>query len=159
MAIIPIPLPYVFVNGTTIDATQVNADLNTIVNAVNANAAPLVGGANAISFGCNFNLPTGAGAVTVLAGSFNVASMSFGGPNVFTITLNSSLPGSGKNPILIIPPLPYSGGSLAFGALAIGGALGTQVQFAYYNYVGTSVLPLAAWGSTPALGTIVGFGG
>jgi len=42
MAIVTIPLPYVFSNGTTADATQVNADLNQIANNVNANAAPLV---------------------------------------------------------------------------------------------------------------------
>lgn len=45
MAIITTPLPYVFSNGTTADATQVNADLNQIVNNVNANAA--ANGANA----------------------------------------------------------------------------------------------------------------
>lgn len=39
MAIITTPLPFVFSNGTTADATQVNADLNQIVSNVNANAA------------------------------------------------------------------------------------------------------------------------
>lgn len=34
-------LPYVFSNGTTADATQVNADLNAIVNGVNTNAAAI----------------------------------------------------------------------------------------------------------------------
>lgn len=37
--IIPTPLPYIFQNGTVADATQVNADLNTIVNSINAGAA------------------------------------------------------------------------------------------------------------------------
>lgn len=32
-------LPYTFVNGTTIDATQVNADLQAIISCVNSNAA------------------------------------------------------------------------------------------------------------------------
>lgn len=36
-------LPVTLVNGTTADATQVMADLNWLVNQVNANAAPLVG--------------------------------------------------------------------------------------------------------------------
>lgn len=35
------PLPYIFANGTTADATQVNADLAQIVNNVNSNAVPL----------------------------------------------------------------------------------------------------------------------
>lgn len=39
------PLPFIFQNGTTADATQVNADLAQIVNNVNANAAPIVGSA------------------------------------------------------------------------------------------------------------------
>ena len=39
MSIITTPLPYVFSNGTTADATQVNADLNQIVSGVNNNAA------------------------------------------------------------------------------------------------------------------------
>jgi hypothetical protein len=37
--IITTPLPFVFANNTTADATQVNTDLNTIVNGVNDNAA------------------------------------------------------------------------------------------------------------------------
>lgn len=41
MAIITLPLPNVFSNGTTADATQVNADLNQITANVNANAAEL----------------------------------------------------------------------------------------------------------------------
>jgi hypothetical protein len=41
MAIITLPLPNVFSNGTTADATQVNADFNQITANVNANAAPL----------------------------------------------------------------------------------------------------------------------
>jgi hypothetical protein len=45
MSIITTPLPYIFSNGTTADATQVNADLNQIVGNVNANAA--ASGANA----------------------------------------------------------------------------------------------------------------
>jgi len=39
MSIITTPLPFIFTNGTTADATQVNADLNQIVSGVNANAA------------------------------------------------------------------------------------------------------------------------
>ena len=39
MSIITTPLPFIFTNGTTADATQVNADLNQIVAGVNANAA------------------------------------------------------------------------------------------------------------------------
>jgi hypothetical protein len=35
------PLPYIFANGTTADATQVNADLAQIVSNVNSNAVPL----------------------------------------------------------------------------------------------------------------------
>jgi len=38
------PLPYIFQNGTTADATQVNVDLAQILANVNANAAPLQGG-------------------------------------------------------------------------------------------------------------------
>lgn len=34
--IIPVPLPFIFSNGVNTDATQVNADLNTIVTNVNA---------------------------------------------------------------------------------------------------------------------------
>lgn len=37
-------LPFTLTNGTTADATQVMADLNAIVNGVNANALPLAGG-------------------------------------------------------------------------------------------------------------------
>jgi hypothetical protein len=39
------PLPYIFANGTTADATQVNADFAQIVANVNTNAAPIVGSA------------------------------------------------------------------------------------------------------------------
>jgi hypothetical protein len=45
------PLPYIFQNGTTADATQVNADLSQIVSNVNSNAVPIVGGST---------VPTGA---------------------------------------------------------------------------------------------------
>lgn len=38
-AIIPTPLPFILQNGQTADATQVMADFNAIVNAVNSNAA------------------------------------------------------------------------------------------------------------------------
>jgi hypothetical protein len=31
----PITLPYIFTNGTTADATQINADFSTVVNAIN----------------------------------------------------------------------------------------------------------------------------
>jgi len=41
MAIITLPLPNIFTNGTTADANQVNADLNQITANVNANAAEL----------------------------------------------------------------------------------------------------------------------
>src|SRR5258705_4552212 len=41
LALIVGALPSTLINGTTADATQVMADLNWIVNQVNANAAPL----------------------------------------------------------------------------------------------------------------------
>jgi len=41
MAIVTLPLPYVLANGSTADATQVMADLNTIAANVNSNAAPI----------------------------------------------------------------------------------------------------------------------
>lgn len=43
LAVIVGALPVTLTNGTTADATQVMADLNWLVNQVNANAAPLVG--------------------------------------------------------------------------------------------------------------------
>jgi hypothetical protein len=45
MSIISTPLPFIFTNGTTADANQVNSNLNQIVSNVNANAA--ANGANA----------------------------------------------------------------------------------------------------------------
>lgn len=88
MAIITTPLPYIFSNGTTADATQVNADLNQIVSGVNTNAAPL----------SNPTFPTG---VTVTAGTTTFGS----GSGVF---LNGSVTLSG-GAVSCASPVTYSG--------------------------------------------------
>lgn len=88
MAIIPTPLPFVFINGTTADATQVNSDLNTIVNNVNTNAAH--SGANSD--------------ITSLTALSTPLSAGQGGTGAATLTAHGVLVGEGTGPVVVTAP-------------------------------------------------------
>lgn len=64
-------LPYILVNGTVADATQVMADYNKIINDVNANAAPLSGAVLTLATITNSTIDsTTIGAITPSTGRF-----------------------------------------------------------------------------------------
>jgi hypothetical protein len=101
--IIPTPLPFVFLNGTTADATQVNSDLNTIVNNVNNNYVtgtftPTIGttngGAGTPSF--TYSVQNGSyeswGRTTHLRGTVAWTASSCAGCSGFSFSIIQGLP-------------------------------------------------------------------
>lgn len=105
MAIITTPLPYVFVNGTTADATQVNADLNQIVSGVNGGAQPLQA-PNAITASVNFLTRSTGGAATI-TNAYNISGVTADGSGNYTFLFTNAL-GNNTYGILV--------GGLAYGA-------------------------------------------
>ena len=96
MSIISTPLPYVFSNGTTADATQVNADFNQIVAGVNANALANVGTNNytgTLNVAGSLN-QVGAANANSLAGNTTLGAPTTG----TTLTVNGAV---GSDPIVM----------------------------------------------------------
>lgn len=86
-----IVLPYVFTNGTTADATQVNADLNTLAGAVNS------GIAQTLSAQGSAVLPGGLiikwGSISIVADGGTVSPVAFGAAftnNIFQVVASVS---------------------------------------------------------------------
>ena len=94
-SIITTPLPFIFQNGVTADATQVNADLNQIVSGVNNNAQPALA-SNSITGAATFQ-PTGVnGTVSMAATPYNIASLTYNSTTLFyTATFTNALNNAG----------------------------------------------------------------
>ncbi len=81
-------LPYTFQNGTTADATQVNANFDLVVSDVNANAA---------ASGVNND-------ITQLTGLTTALSVAQGGTGVQALTAHYLVIGNGTNGVTLLAP-------------------------------------------------------
>lgn len=141
-------LPYTFVNGQTADATQVNADFNTIVNNVNSNAANAGANTNITSLGGLTTpiAPTAGGSTQyiggVATGTGNAIVVASTIPSNFALTAGNTITFVGANintgattldvntlgAITLQKPTPSGLGNLQIGDIIPG-----AVFFCYYN--------------------------
>lgn len=137
------PLPNTFVNGTTIDATQVNADFNQIVANVNANGA--ANGANSD--------------ITALNALSTPIPVTEGGTARNALAANGIIFGNGTSAVNIgaapgnWTPTDASGAGLAFSGITariyqLGAAVLATFQLTY---------PVTASGAPAALGGLAPF--
>jgi microcystin-dependent protein len=144
-------LPYIFINGTTADGGQVNTDFNTIVSAVNANAA---------ENGVNSSITQLVGLTTPLSPAQGGTAVFAGGTSTGSAdvqVLSSTLPNNFTQVLgYIVTMIPgYSNDGITVMTLEVGTTPATNVK----KYQSGSLVNLAANDVTAGNGAIFMYDG